>query len=338
MSKSIDHEIVNNSLQEILSSKKFSASPQMSAFLSYVVAETLKGNASRIKAYTIAIDGLGKADSFDPQRDPSVRVLAKRLRDSLDAYYAENTHPNLTIKLKAGSYVPHFIPSESESTAMATEAGQAPSPLMTVQNTSSDSERPVHLIKEPHTPAHKPENSDTTGTPTPVKVNPKWRKPAAISTAIALLGFSLIHDRNTAPVAPVVYMNTMSNERSLVNHLSNSISSKMIENGNVDVKRVLPTKNLSALSAKDYQLLLSSMEVGGSDGIGEQTQVDVQLIQAKTGRIVDSKSFKLSASSSYKLSEISAIENYANSLAHANGPLALDYHGKDQAKPTTQQK
>ena len=338
MSKSVDPEVVINSLQEILSSKKFSASPQMSAFLSYVVEKTLKGDASRIKAYTIAIDGLGKPDSFDPQRDPSVRVLAKRLRDSLDAYYAENRNPNLTIMLKAGSYVPHFIQSDSDVPAVAPGIEHASIPTMTLQNKSKNTEIPVREQKNPITPTDSPESTAMTGTPTPMKVNPKWRKPAAISTVIALVAFSMVYDKNTQPVAPVVYLSTMSNERSLVNHLSNSISSRMIENGTVEVKRVLPTKNRADLTAEDYQLLLSSMEIDASDGIGEQTQVDVQLIQAKTGRIVDSKSFNLNTNPTYKLSEINAIENYANSLAHANGPLALDYHGSNQEKPATLQK
>ena len=53
------------------------------------------GNKSRIKAYTVAVDALGKPDTFDPQNDPVVRVLAGRLRSSLSGYY-EN-HPNTNV-------------------------------------------------------------------------------------------------------------------------------------------------------------------------------------------------------------------------------------------------
>lgn len=102
---------IQDALTKVLSDDKFLASPQMSAFLRYVVRETLAGNASRIKAYTVAVDALGKPTSFDPQNDPSVRVLANRLRSSLDIYYTNNPEQALFIELHRGSYVPHFIDS-----------------------------------------------------------------------------------------------------------------------------------------------------------------------------------------------------------------------------------
>ncbi len=106
-----DARAINDALNNVLSDEKFLASPQMSAFLSYVVQETMAGNADRIKAYTVAVDALGKPTSFDPQNDPSVRVLANRLRTSLDNYYASNPEQALFIELYRGSYVPHFIDS-----------------------------------------------------------------------------------------------------------------------------------------------------------------------------------------------------------------------------------
>ncbi|MEE9332507.1 MAG: hypothetical protein V3U65_00255 [Granulosicoccaceae bacterium] len=102
---------IHGALSNILSDEKFLASPQMSAFLTYVVQETMAGNADRIKAYTVAVDALGKPASFDPQSDPSVRVLANRLRASLKNYYASNPEQALFIKLYTGSYVPHFVDS-----------------------------------------------------------------------------------------------------------------------------------------------------------------------------------------------------------------------------------
>ena len=334
MSNTIEHELVIEALQEILSSKKFSSSPQMSAFLSYVVKETLKGNSSRIKAFTIAIDGLGKPDSFDPQRDPSVRVLAKRLRDSLDAYYAENSNPNLTIKLNPGSYIPHFIQPEPNFPAVTPAIEQMPNYAITLPEQSASLDLPVSISSDPQTPTLNTE--EITQPETPRVANQKWRKTAAIGTVILMSALFITHEKNAPLTAPVVYMNAMSNERSLVNHLSNSISNKMIENGAVEVKRVLPAKDKSDLSVEDYQLLLSSMETVASDGISERTQVDIQLIQAKTGRVVDSKSFKLNTNPTYKISDINAIENYANSLAHANGPLSIDYHAQASKKNSRQ--
>ncbi len=89
----------------------------MSAFLRFVVMQTLDGNAARIKTYTVALDALGKPATFDPQTDPSVRVLAKRLRDTLSHYYTCTNDHKVLIVLKAGSYVPSFkIPEKEQET------------------------------------------------------------------------------------------------------------------------------------------------------------------------------------------------------------------------------
>lgn len=105
----IDSADVSAALNGILTTDKFSASPQMSAFLKYVVEQTLIGNTRRIKAFTVGIEALGKSSSFDPQTDPSVRVLAKRLRSSLDAYYEQNPDTQVFIEMKPGSYIPKFL-------------------------------------------------------------------------------------------------------------------------------------------------------------------------------------------------------------------------------------
>ncbi|MEE9321400.1 MAG: hypothetical protein V3U76_13200 [Granulosicoccus sp.] len=110
---------VQNALVTILSDAKFVAAPQMTAFLRYVVNQTLDGQSSRIKAYTVAVDALGKPPTFDPQNDPSVRVLAKRLRSSLDQYYARNPEVTLKIEMKAGSYIPAFVDNKDREIAEA---------------------------------------------------------------------------------------------------------------------------------------------------------------------------------------------------------------------------
>lgn len=99
---------VNQTLVSILADNRFNASPQMSAFLTYIVEQTLEGHSTRIKAYTIAVDALGKSDDFDPQTNPSVRVLAKRLRDTLSQYYDGKPSVEIKICLTPGSYVPKF--------------------------------------------------------------------------------------------------------------------------------------------------------------------------------------------------------------------------------------
>lgn len=104
-----DQRQIIDALNAVLESDKFTAAPQMSAFLKYVVEQAASGNMTRIKAYTVAIDALGKPDSFDPQNDPVVRVLAGRLRAALASYYEANPDTELRITMRPGSYVPSFV-------------------------------------------------------------------------------------------------------------------------------------------------------------------------------------------------------------------------------------
>lgn len=71
-----DSDVIQSELSRLLKDRRFSGAPQMSAFLRYIVTETLNGHASRIKAFSVGVDALGKPDTFDAQTDPSVRVLA----------------------------------------------------------------------------------------------------------------------------------------------------------------------------------------------------------------------------------------------------------------------
>jgi hypothetical protein len=87
----------------------FSRSPQLGAFLRFVVEAVLHGRADRIKAYTIGVEVLRRDTRFDPQLDPIVRVEATRLRRTIERYYGGPgaTDP-VIIDLPRGSYVPVF--------------------------------------------------------------------------------------------------------------------------------------------------------------------------------------------------------------------------------------
>ena len=96
-------------LERMAASEAFRGSPQLVAFLRYVVDATLRGAADRIKGYTIAVEALGRADNFDPQTDPIVRVEAMRLRRALARYYDNGgKHDPVAIDLPLGNYVPTF--------------------------------------------------------------------------------------------------------------------------------------------------------------------------------------------------------------------------------------
>jgi hypothetical protein len=96
-------------LERVLASSGFQASPQLAAFLRFVVDAALSGQADRIKGYSIGVEAFGRGADFDPQSDPIVRVEAGRLRRALDAYYAdEGAGDPLVIALPVGTYAPTF--------------------------------------------------------------------------------------------------------------------------------------------------------------------------------------------------------------------------------------
>ena len=117
---------VRDQLARILASTVFRNSPRLARFLNFVVETTLAGNGERIKAYTIAIEALGRGPDFNPEVDAIVRVEAGRLRAALARYYAaEGRDDSLVIDLPRGNYVPTFrrgsFASSSPTTARTTE-------------------------------------------------------------------------------------------------------------------------------------------------------------------------------------------------------------------------
>ncbi len=105
-------EEISAALARVAQSEGFRTSPQLVAFLRFVVDSTLAGTSDRIKGYTIAVEALGRPDDFDPQVDPIVRVEAARLRRALERYYTQHGAAEpIVITLPRGSYVPVFTRS-----------------------------------------------------------------------------------------------------------------------------------------------------------------------------------------------------------------------------------
>ena len=100
---------VRAQLERMMASDDFNRSPQLGAFLRFVVESVLQGKSDRIKAYTIGVDVLRRDAKFDPQLDPIVRVEATRLRRTIDRYYAGlGADDAIRIDLPRGSYIPTF--------------------------------------------------------------------------------------------------------------------------------------------------------------------------------------------------------------------------------------
>jgi tetratricopeptide (TPR) repeat protein len=81
----------------------------MRRFLEYTVKQTLAGQSSSLKEYTIGLNVYDKSADFDPRLDALVRVEATRLRVKLRTYYDKDGREDpIVISLPTRSYKPVF--------------------------------------------------------------------------------------------------------------------------------------------------------------------------------------------------------------------------------------
>ena len=158
------------------------SSPQLGRFLRYVVEEELAGRSEQLKEQTVAIHGLGRAPTFDPGSDASVRVAARQLRFKLAEYYGGVDIPGeATIELPKGAYVPAF------------SARGIPSPAATVVDV------PSALDAAPSVQAPPVSTKFSTSRSTWLRVT------AVVAIALALVsGVTSLNQRERANVAPVI--------------------------------------------------------------------------------------------------------------------------------------
>ena len=104
----VSPSLVRAELDRILASEIFSRSDRLSAFLRFIVDQTLTGHGDSLKEQVIAEALYGKGADFSTAADPIVRVDARRLRDKLREYYASAPHDPVLISVLKGSYTPVF--------------------------------------------------------------------------------------------------------------------------------------------------------------------------------------------------------------------------------------
>ncbi len=109
--------LVRTELDRILASEIFLRSDRLSAFLKFIVDETLNGRGGTLKEHAIAMALYGKGTDFTTTADPIVRVDARRLRDHLREFYASAPTDAVVISVPKGSYAPAFEIRERQPTA-----------------------------------------------------------------------------------------------------------------------------------------------------------------------------------------------------------------------------
>ncbi|HET9803609.1 MAG TPA: hypothetical protein VFP96_10250 [Candidatus Acidoferrum sp.] len=74
-------------IQRVIHSDLLRFSELQRRLLLYLADKSLSGEADQLKEYTIAVDGLGRPESYDPRHDSTVRLQSSRLRQKIVEYY-----------------------------------------------------------------------------------------------------------------------------------------------------------------------------------------------------------------------------------------------------------
>jgi TolB-like protein/Tfp pilus assembly protein PilF len=277
-------DLVRSQLDNVLASELFSRSERLSAFLRFVVDETLKGRGETLKEPVLAHQLYGKEANFDGASNPIVRVDARRLRDKLREYYGGRTDP-VVISLPKGSYVPAF----------EFRAGTTPAP--NAQRLAAEDESPGFASREP-TPAID------------LPTSARWRVSGWHSAAVALgmaalfagVSAALYLATRTAPTAPtgrimlavLPFQNLTGDPEQ--EYLCDGLTEEMIAIlGGVDSSRLGIIARTSAMHYKNTTKRAD--EIGRELGvgylletslrrIGDRARITAQLIEVETQRHV----------------------------------------------------
>ncbi len=104
-------------LERVLASDVFRHSDNVRRLLEYLGEKALSGS-DHLKEYTIGVEAFHKPQDYNPQEDPTVRVLASKLRHRLDEYYGkEGVQSAVRLEIPKGHYELRFQPHDETSAA-----------------------------------------------------------------------------------------------------------------------------------------------------------------------------------------------------------------------------
>jgi hypothetical protein len=100
---------IRSELDLMLTAPIFAQSNRCKSFLSYVVLQTLSGNAGQLKERTIGISVFDRPNDYPTGEDSIVRVTANEVRKRIGQFYQESRFAHrIQIELPRGAYVPEF--------------------------------------------------------------------------------------------------------------------------------------------------------------------------------------------------------------------------------------
>jgi hypothetical protein len=104
-SSGLDEEKILAQVGRIVQSETFRNSGVLQRLLRFLVDKFLSGDALHLKEYTVAVEALGRASTYDPRHDSAVRIQASRLRQKLAEYYrTEGKNDLIVIDLPKGHF------------------------------------------------------------------------------------------------------------------------------------------------------------------------------------------------------------------------------------------
>lgn len=119
--------LMREELQSVLASPEFSRAPIMKQLLCFLVEETAAGRGDQLKAYSVAVDGLGRAPDYDARADSYPRVQVGRLRKMLDSHYRLSLPVSgVRLSIPSGRYKVILEPAVSEQVPEAATQGSPP--------------------------------------------------------------------------------------------------------------------------------------------------------------------------------------------------------------------
>lgn len=123
--RDFSREIVQAEVERISAAPDFARAPVMRRLLDFLVRETMEGRGDQLKAYAVAVDGLGRAADFDAQADSYPRVQVGRLRRMLDVFYArEGASGGVRLAIPSGRYRVTFGAEEMVLAAVGDASGR----------------------------------------------------------------------------------------------------------------------------------------------------------------------------------------------------------------------
>jgi hypothetical protein len=103
--KSTMAEPIQQQIERIVHSEQFRSSEVLRRLLTFLSEKAIAGEADNLKEYVVAIDGLGKSSTYDPQHNSAVRIQMGRLRQRLAEYYrSEGKNDPMIVDLPKGRF------------------------------------------------------------------------------------------------------------------------------------------------------------------------------------------------------------------------------------------